>query len=43
MALAGVGVDIFEIARMERALERYPHLAARVFTPQEQAYCNAKA
>ena len=43
MELAGVGVDIFEIARMERALERYPHLAARVFTPQEQAYCNAKA
>lgn len=43
MALAGVGVDIFEIARMEQALERRPHLASRVFTPEEQAYCNAKA
>ncbi|WP_028263776.1 holo-ACP synthase [Atopobium fossor] len=43
MALAGVGVDIFEIARMERALERRPYLAKRMFTVQEQQYCNSKA
>ena len=43
MALAGVGVDIFEIARMERALRRHPRLATRVFTEQEQQYCNSKA
>jgi holo-[acyl-carrier protein] synthase len=41
--IAGLGVDICEIARMERALARHPTMRARVFTPAEIAYCDAKA
>jgi holo-[acyl-carrier protein] synthase len=41
--ILGLGVDICEIARMERALERHPTMRERVFTPEETAYCNAKA
>ena len=43
MALAGVGVDILEIARMERALERTPRVAERAFTRQEREYCERAA
>ena len=39
----GLGVDICEIARMERAIGRHPTLRARVFTPEEIAYCDSKA
>lgn len=39
MALAGVGVDIVEIARMEQILERTPRFAQRVFTEDERIYC----
>ncbi len=38
-----MGVDICEIARMERALGRHPTMRARVFTPEEIAYCDSKA
>jgi holo-[acyl-carrier protein] synthase len=41
--ILGLGVDICEIARMERALERHPTLRRRVFTPEEIAYCDGKA
>jgi holo-[acyl-carrier protein] synthase len=41
--ILGLGVDICEIARMERALERHPTLRDRVFTPEEIAYCDSKA
>jgi holo-[acyl-carrier protein] synthase len=41
--ILGLGVDICEIARMERALERHPTMRARVFTPEEIAYCDSKA
>ncbi len=41
--ILGLGVDICEIARMERALARHPTMAARVFTPEEIAYCDGKA
>jgi holo-[acyl-carrier protein] synthase len=41
--IAGLGVDICEIARMERALARHPTMRERVFTPAEIAYCDAKA
>jgi holo-[acyl-carrier protein] synthase len=41
--IAGLGVDICEIARMERALARHPTMRARVFTPEEIAYCDGKA
>jgi holo-[acyl-carrier protein] synthase len=41
--IVGLGVDICEIARMERALSRHPTLRDRVFTPEEIAYCDSKA
>lgn len=39
----GLGVDICEIARMERALARHPTMRERVFTAEERAYCDGKA
>jgi holo-[acyl-carrier protein] synthase len=41
--ILGLGVDICEIARMERALARHPTMRERVFTPAEIAYCDSKA
>jgi holo-[acyl-carrier protein] synthase len=41
--IVGLGVDICEIARMERAILRHPTLRDRVFTPEEIAYCDSKA
>ncbi len=41
MALAGVGVDMLEIARMERAMERRPGLVERAFTEEERLYCES--
>jgi holo-[acyl-carrier protein] synthase len=41
--ILGLGVDICEIARMERALDRHPTMRDRVFTPEERAYCDSKA
>jgi holo-[acyl-carrier protein] synthase len=35
---AGVGIDLLEIERLERALERTPRLAERLFTEAERAY-----
>ena len=43
MDIVGLGVDICEIARMERALARHPTMRERVFTPEEIAYCDGKA
>jgi holo-[acyl-carrier protein] synthase len=40
---AGVGIDLIEISRVERALERRPRLAERLFTEAELAYANARA
>lgn len=37
------GVDLIEIARVERVLERYgDRFLERVFTPAEVAYCRAR-
>jgi holo-[acyl-carrier protein] synthase len=41
--IVGLGVDICEIARMERALARHPTMRDRLFTPEEVAYCERKA
>ena len=41
MAEARIGVDIVDINRMERILERTPAFATRVFTDEERAYCDA--
>lgn len=38
----GVGIDLLEIDRLERALERRPRLAERVFTDAERAYAAAR-
>ncbi len=39
---AGVGIDLLEIARLERALERHPRLAARIFSQAERDYAAAR-
>jgi holo-[acyl-carrier protein] synthase len=40
---AGVGIDLIEIDRIERALERRPRLAERLFTSGELAYARERA
>jgi len=40
---SGIGIDLLEIGRLERALERWPRLAARVFTEAERDYAAARA
>jgi holo-[acyl-carrier protein] synthase len=40
---SGVGIDLLEIDRLERALERHPRLAERVFTAGEREYAAARA
>jgi len=37
-----VGTDLIEIARIRRALERYPSFRERCFTPAEIAYCESR-
>ena len=39
----GVGIDLLEIERLERALERRPRLAERLFTQAERDYAGARA
>jgi holo-[acyl-carrier protein] synthase len=39
----GVGIDLLEIDRLERALRRHPRLAGRVFTAAERDYAAARA
>jgi holo-[acyl-carrier protein] synthase len=38
-----VGIDLLDIDRLERALERSPRLAERLFTEAERAYASARA
>ena len=38
-----VGIDLLEIERLERALERRPRLAERLFTDGEREYAAARA
>ena len=38
-----VGLDLLEIERLERALQRRPRLAERLFTDGERAYAAARA
>jgi holo-[acyl-carrier protein] synthase len=37
-----VGVDLIEIERIRRALERYPSFRERCFTAAERAYCESR-
>jgi holo-[acyl-carrier protein] synthase len=41
--MPGVGIDLIEIDRLERALERRPRLAERLFTDGERAYAATRA
>jgi holo-[acyl-carrier protein] synthase len=41
--MSGVGIDLLDVARLERALERRPRLAERVFTDAEREYAAARA
>ena len=38
-----IGVDLIEIARVEKALARYPSFRERVFTEAERAYCDSRS
>jgi holo-[acyl-carrier protein] synthase len=41
--IVGSGIDLIEIARIERSVERYgPRFLDRVYTVAEQAYCLRK-
>lgn len=41
--MRGIGLDLVEIERVERALERRPRLAERLFTERERAYAASRA
>jgi holo-[acyl-carrier protein] synthase len=41
--VSGVGIDLLEIARLDRALKRRPRLAERLFTQGERDYAAARA
>src|SRR5437867_774569 len=36
-----VGIDLIEISRVRRTLERYPSFRERCFTDAERAYCDS--
>jgi holo-[acyl-carrier protein] synthase len=39
----GIGIDMLEIERLERAIARRPRLAQRLFTDAERAYAEGRA
>lgn len=41
--ILGVGTDLIEIARIQRAIEKNPRFEQRVYTEQEVVYCRRKA
>lgn len=43
MAAEGLGIDLIEIERVERALERRPRLRERLFTAAELDYADSRA
>lgn len=43
MAEAGIGVDLVEIAQMERIIRQTPRFISRMFTEEERAYCESAA
>ena len=42
-AQVGLGIDLVDIARMKRILERTPSFASKVFSEDERAYCDSRA
>jgi len=43
MNIVSIGVDLCDIGRMERALERHPSMPGRFFTEEEVTYCSSRA
>lgn len=43
MGIVGIGVDVCDVGRIRRALERHPAFAERVFTEEERSYCEQGA
>jgi holo-[acyl-carrier protein] synthase len=41
--VSGIGIDLLEVERLERALERRPRLAERLFTDAERSYASSRA
>lgn len=41
--MSGIGLDLLEIERLDRALARRPRLAERLFTELERSYAAARA
>jgi len=41
--MPGLGIDLMEVDRLERALERRPRLATRLFTTQEREYAQGRS
>ena len=41
--MSGVGIDLLDVERFERALRRRPRLAERLFTEAEREYAAARA
>lgn len=39
----GIGTDIIDIKRIQRAIEKNPRFAEKIFTAAEIAYCNSRA
>ncbi len=43
MRIVGIGVDVVDVGRIERMLQRHPRFAGRVFAPAEVEYCDRRA
>lgn len=39
MEVIGIGIDLVEISRLRRAMERHEGFVPRVFSPREISYC----
>jgi len=40
--IIGVGIDIIEVGRIQKAVEKNPRFCDRIFTPREIQYCDGK-
>ncbi len=41
--IVGIGIDIIEVSRIKKVLEKNPAFKEKVFTQQEIEYCESKA
>ena len=40
--MISIGIDLEDISRIRRIMERYAGFAGRIFTPEERRYCEGK-